>query len=150
VPQIGRDYAALMKGKVVLDTCNPKRETYAALTGEELKLGTGIMDQRYLPGTRLVKAFYTINFGALKSEAHRAGEWAGVPLAADDPEAKKLAAQLVRDAGFEPVDAGGLANAAIFDSYTPFHANGLPASEVRKLLVEKPKPVFTDGPPKTP
>lgn len=134
VPQIGRDYAPELKGKIVLDTCNPKRETFVALTPEAVKLGTGIMDQRYLPGTRLVKAFNTINFGALKTQGGRAGELAGVPLSADDPEALKVAEQLVRDAGFEPVVAGNLSTAKLYDSYTPFHANGIPASKVRALL----------------
>jgi predicted dinucleotide-binding enzyme len=134
VPQIGRDYAAELKGKIVLDTCNPKRETFVALTPEAVKLGTGIMDQRYLPGTRLVKAFNTINFGALKTQGGRAGELAGVPLSADDPDALTVAEQLVRDAGFEPIVAGNLATARLYDSYTPFHANGIPASKVRALL----------------
>jgi predicted dinucleotide-binding enzyme len=144
VPQVSHDYGPLMKGKIVLDTCNPKRETYAALTPEQLALGTGIIDQKLLPGTRLVKAFNTVNFGALKTEGHRSGELAGVPLSADDAKAMDVAKTLVTDAGFEPVVAGNLATAQIYDSYTPFHANGITATEVRRLLKEKPKPVFTD------
>jgi predicted dinucleotide-binding enzyme len=134
VPQVGRDYAAELKGKIVLDTCNPKRETFVALTPEAVRLGTGVMDQRYLPGTRLVKAFNCVNFGALKSQAGRSGELAGVLLSSDDPAAMAVAAQLVRDAGFEPVIAGDLKTAKLYDSYTPFHANGIPASKVRAML----------------
>ena len=34
-----------------------------------------------------------------------------IPLAADDPDAMKIAEQLVRDAGFDPVAVGPLARA---------------------------------------
>jgi len=68
---------------------------------------------------------------------------AGVPLAGDDKKALEVARQLVIDAGYEPVMAGDLKSAQIFDSYTPFHTTGMSASEVRKLLVEKPAPIFT-------
>jgi hypothetical protein len=144
IQQVGRDYAAQLKGKIVLDTCNPHGTDYHALTTEALALGTGVMDQRYLTGTRLVKAFNTIRSTVLLSASHRSGEPAGVPLAADDAQALAVAKQLVVDAGYEPIVAGGLASAKIFDSYTPFHTTGMPAAEVRKLLVEKPAPVFTD------
>jgi predicted dinucleotide-binding enzyme len=144
IVQIGRDYAAELKGKIVLDTCNPKGRDYLALTPQEKALGSGVLDQRKLPGTRLVKAFNTIRSTVLLSAAHRAGEPAGVPLAADDKRALAVARRLVLDAGYEPVMAGDLKAAQIFDSYTPFHTTGMPASQVRKLLKEKPAPVFTD------
>jgi predicted dinucleotide-binding enzyme len=143
IPQIGRDYAAQLKGKIVLDTCNPKGNDYLALTPEEKALGSGVLDQRHLPGTRLVKAFNTVQSTVLLSAAGRAGELAGVPLATDDKKALEVARQLVIDAGYEPVVAGDLKTAQIFDSYTPFHTTGMSASEVRKLLVEKPAPIFT-------
>lgn len=143
IPQIGRDYAAQLKGKIVLDTCNPKGADYLALTPEEKALGSGVLDQRNMPGTRLVKAFNTIQSTVLLSAAHRSGELAGVPLASDDKKALEVARQLVIDAGYEPVVAGDLKAAQIFDSYTPFHTTGMPASEVRQLLVQKPPPVFT-------
>ena len=143
IPQIGRDYAAQLKGKIVLDTCNPKGNDYLALTPDEKALGSGVVDQRYLPGTRLVKAFNTIQSTVLLSAAHRSGELAGVPLASNDKKALEVARQLVIDAGYEPVMAGDLKAAQIFDSYTPFHTTGMPASEVRKLLMQKPAPMFT-------
>ncbi|HEX3755833.1 MAG TPA: NAD(P)-binding domain-containing protein [Rhizomicrobium sp.] len=144
IPQVGRDYAAQLKGKIVLDTCNPKGKDYLALTPEEKALGSGVLDQRALPGTRLVKAFNTVQSTVLLSAAHRSGELAGVPLASDDKQALAVARQLAIDAGYEPVIAGDLKTAQIFDSYTPFHTTGMPASEVRRLLVEKPAPVFTN------
>ena len=107
LPQIGRDYAAQLKGKVVLDTCNPYLERDGAMAKDAIDKGTGIMDPIYLPGTRLVRAFNSIRVGDLESQAHRKGELIGIELAADDAPALAIAKQLVTDAGFEPVVVGG-------------------------------------------
>jgi hypothetical protein len=144
IAQVGRDYADQLKGKIVLDTCNPKGKDYLALTAAEKAEGSGVVDQRLLPGTRLVKAFNTVQSTVLLSAAHRSGELAGVPLSGDDKDALETARQLVIDAGYEPVMAGDLKSAQIYDSYTPFHTTGMPAGEVRRLLKEKPAPVFTN------
>ena len=57
--------------------------------------GTGVASAEYLPGTRLVRAFNAINAGPLAREAFRKPERIGIPLAADDAAAMKIAAQLV-------------------------------------------------------
>jgi predicted dinucleotide-binding enzyme len=144
IAQVGRDYAGQLKGKIVLDTCNPKGKDYLALTPEHQAEGSGVVDQRLLPGTRLIKAFNTVQSTVLLSAAHRSGELAGVPLSGDDRGALEVARQLVIDAGYEPVMAGDLKSAQIYDSYTPFHTTGMSASEVRRLLKEQPAPVFTN------
>jgi predicted dinucleotide-binding enzyme len=115
LPQIGRDNAAALKGKIVLDTCNPVAARDGDMTKDALEKGTGVMDAIYLPGTRLVRAFNVMGAGNLIPIAQRTGEKLGVPLAADDPEALKVATQLVRDAGFDAVVVGGLASAQSFD-----------------------------------
>jgi 8-hydroxy-5-deazaflavin:NADPH oxidoreductase len=115
LPQIGRDYATELKGKVILDTCNPVLERDGDMAKEALDKGTGVIDPTYLPGTRLVRAFITINYKSSASEAHRPGEQLGVPLAADDKQALLIASQLVHDAGFEPVVVGDLSTAKSFD-----------------------------------
>jgi len=134
LPQVGHDYAAQLKGKVVLDTCNPNPKRDGDMTKDALEKGTGVMDPIYLPGTRLVRAFNAISFTALASEAHRAGEPVGIELAADDARALAIAKQLVTDAGFEPVVVGGLATAKSFDTGTPVYPKALPASQVRTML----------------
>jgi 8-hydroxy-5-deazaflavin:NADPH oxidoreductase len=144
IAQVGHDYADQLKGKIVLDTCNLKGKDYLALTAAEKAEGSGVVDQRLLPGTRLVRAFNTVQSTVLLSAAHRSGELAGVPLSADDKGALETARQLVIDAGYEPVMAGDLKSAQIYDSYTPFHTTGMSARDVRRLLKEKPAPVFTN------
>ncbi len=75
-----------------------------------------------------------IDSPALRSEAHRPGERIAVPLAGDDPEALKLAARLVEEAGFEPVIVGPLARAKDFDVGSPVFARALTARALRQAL----------------
>ncbi len=133
LPQIGKDYAAQLKGKVVLDTCNPYVSRDGAMAQEALDKGTGVTDPAYLPGTRLVRAFNQVSAASLASEAHRAGEKIGVPLAGDDKAALAIASQLVTDAGFDPVMVGGLSTAKSFDPGTPAY-HTLTAKELRAAL----------------
>jgi len=134
LPQIGHDYAAQLKGKVVLDTCNPYIERDGDVAKEALERGTGVMDPIYLPGTRLVRAFNAISYVDLDGQAHRTGELIGIELAADDARALAVAKRLVTDAGFEPVVVGGLATAKRFDHGAPIYPKTLPASEMRAML----------------
>ena len=70
----------------------------------------------------------------MRSDARAGGERIGVPLAADDSEALKVAARLVRDAGFEPVVVGGLARAKSFDAGTPVFGKTLSVSDLKQAL----------------
>ena len=133
LPQVGKDNAAQLKGKIVLDTCNPYLDRDGAMAKEALDKGTGMVDPSYLPGTRLVRAFNQVSAKALASEAHRSGELIGVPLAADDKAALDVAKRLVSDAGFEPVVVGGLSTAKRFDPGAPAY-HTLSASQLRVLL----------------
>ncbi len=101
---------------------------------EARRKGTGVASAEFLPGVRLVRAFNTIPHHALRSEAHRSGERVAVPLAGDDPEALKIAARLVEDAGFEPVIVGPLARAKDFDAGSPVFARALTARALRQAL----------------
>jgi len=105
-PQVGRDYAAELKGKVVLDAGNPYPSRDGEMAVRDRQRGTGVASAEYLSGTRLVRAFNAINSGPLERDAFRKPERLGIPLAADDAEAMKIAAQLVSDAGFDPVPVG--------------------------------------------
>ena len=133
-PQVGRDYAAELKGKVVLDAGNPYPSRDGDMAVRDRQRGTGVASAEYLPGTRLVRAFNAINAGPLEREAFRKPERLGIPLAADDPEAMKIAEQLVRDAGFDPVPVGKLSRAREFDFGTPVYVRGMTAAELRQKL----------------
>jgi 8-hydroxy-5-deazaflavin:NADPH oxidoreductase len=134
LPQVGKDLQKELKGKVVLDTGNPYPERDGDMAVEARRKGTGVASAEFLPGVRLVRAFNAISYRSLRSEAHRKGELVAIPLAADDAQAMQVAARLVRDAGFEPVEVGPLAKAKLFDVGTPVYTQLLTARELRQRL----------------
>jgi hypothetical protein len=116
---VGRELGDVLRGKIVLDACNPSPGNADAET-----LGVGALSLSNLPGTRLVRAFSAVDATAVEASFGRQGGKLGVPLASDDAEALKVAAQLVRDAGCEPVMVGDLASARSFQRGGPgFRAN---------------------------
>jgi len=133
LPQIGRDHEAALKGKVVLDACNPIAARDGEIVQGAIANGVGETSQKLLLGTRLVRAFNCSSSRLFASEAHRQGDPFGVPIASDDPEAMKVAAKLVRDAGFEPV-AVPLARAREFAPGGPLFPHSLSANELKARL----------------
>lgn len=133
-PQVGKDYAALMKGKVVIDLGNPNVNRDGPMATEAIKKGTGVASAEFLPGVRLVRAFNALSFVQVEREAHRAGEKLGIPVAGDDPAAVATVVRLVQDAGFDPVVVGGLSRAREFDTGTPVYVKGLTARQLREAL----------------
>lgn len=133
-PQVGRDFAAELKGKVVLDTGNPYPSRDGDMAARDRQRGTGVASKEYLPRTKLVRAFNAINAGPLANEAFRKPERIGIPLASDYPEALEVAEQLVRDAGFDPVVVGDLSRAREFDYGTPVYVRSYTAAKVREIL----------------
>jgi len=134
LPQIGRELAKELKGKVVLDTGNPYPQRDGEMALEARRKGTGVASAEFLPGVRLVRAFNAISHHALRSEAHRAGEAVGIPIAGDDAQALAVATRLVKDAGFDPVVVGPLGRAKTFDVGSPVYTQLLTARELRARL----------------
>lgn len=136
VEAFGREHRNRLAGKVVIETGNPYPERDGAI-GTEVRasgLGTGVYSAKWLPGTRLVRAFNSVWDKTLAKEAHRPDPKVGIPLAADDAEALRLTAGLVRDAGFDPVAVGPLARAKEFDFGTPVYNSNMSGPEVRAAL----------------
>jgi predicted dinucleotide-binding enzyme len=134
LPQIGKDYGAMMKGKVVIDCGNPRDDRDGPMANDASTKGTGVASAEYLPGVRLVRAFNALSFQQVRTEAYRTGERLGIPVAGDDATAVAITAQLVEDAGFEPVVVGGLNRAKEFDRGTPVYVKGLTARQLREAL----------------
>ena len=134
VPQVGRDLRHELAGKIVLETGNPypSRDGDMAVTARNR--GTGLSSAEFLPGVRLVRAFNSVGHMSLRSEAHRAGERVGIPLASDDRQALAVASRLVKDAGFEPVVVGALTRAREFDVGTAVYGQAFTARELRRYL----------------
>lgn len=134
--EFGREYAGPLEGKIVMETGNPYPERDGAAAEEVLasKLGTGVWSQRWLPGTRLVRAFNSVWDQTLAKEAGRAQDKIGIPLASDDADAMSVVAGLVRDANYDPVLVGPLASAARFDVGTSVYNTNMSGDELRKAL----------------
>ena len=133
LPQIGKDNAAALRGKIVIDASNPVVRRDGAVAEEAMANGVGPTSLKYLPGARYVRAFNPVGTGALERESHRTGTPIGIPVFGDDAQAVKVASQLVRDAGFEPVVAP-LARSGDFAPGTPLFGKATPVDEVRKYL----------------
>ena len=134
MPQIGKDYAPVMRGKVVIDVGNPYADRDGPMANVALRKGTGLASAEYLPGVRLVRAFNAIGSEDVERDAHRTGAKRGIPVAGDDRAAVATVAQLVQDAGFDPVVVGGLTRAREFDAGTPVYGASLTARQLRETL----------------
>lgn len=136
VPDLARDLAARLAGKVVLDTGNAyaRRDGDIAQTASADPRGSAGWAAAMFPDARWVKALNTVYFKTLASEAHRDGDRLGIPLAGDDRDALETAARLVRDAGFDPVTVGGLARGKEFEPDTRPYNTGMSGRELRDLF----------------
>ena len=136
IPDLARDLAPLLAGKVVLDTGNAyeKRDGPAAREATVHPNGSAGWTAAMFPGSRWVKAFNTVHFKTLASEAHRAGDRVGIPLASDDGQAMETAARLARDAGFDPVIVGPLARGKEFEPGTRTYNTGMSGRELRSIF----------------
>jgi predicted dinucleotide-binding enzyme len=134
LPQIGQDFGAALKGKIMLDACNAVTARDGTITDEVEREGVGVVSQKYLPGTRLIRAFNTLNYKIFAAEANRPDPKLAIPIAGDDPEAVQTAAGLVRDAGFDPVVVGKLADASRFQRGGPGYGQTVSAAELKQKL----------------
>ncbi len=134
VPQIGKDYSTAMKGKVLLDACNAVSARDGAIADEVEQNGIGVTTQKYFPDARVVRAFNTMSYMIFAREANRADPKLAIPIAGDDAPAVQVAARLVRDAGFDPVVVGKLADARRFQRGQPGYGQSVSAAELKQKL----------------
>ena len=133
-PQIGKDYAKELAGKIVLDAGNAVLARDGEISKEARELGIGATSAKYLPKTRIVRAFNTLNYRVVEKNANRPGERMAIPIAGDDKQALTVASQLVRDAGFDPVIIGSLESAKLFAQGGPLYGQQITALEMQSRL----------------
>lgn len=120
--------AGALDGKIVIDTCNyyPDRdgridalETRATTTSQMLAAA--------LPGARVVKAFNAILAKDLETGGTppHTPKRRALPFAGDDDEAKRVVSGLLDQFGFDPVDAGALADSWRFERAKPVYCIAL-------------------------
>jgi predicted dinucleotide-binding enzyme len=131
LPEVGKALADLIKGKVVIDTCNPFASRDGEIAAWAREKGAGLASAELLPGARIVRAFNAIGYSRM-GEAHEQPGRIGMPIAGDDADAVAVASRLIRDIGYEPVLVGGLAMGRHLMPGTPLAGEHTPA-EIRRI-----------------
>jgi predicted dinucleotide-binding enzyme len=99
-----------LEGKIAIDTSN-------AFHGRDEQYESFAHEVKAHTKGPLAKAF-NANFAALYDQVAEQRVRPSQLYAADD-EAREVTEQLIRDAGFEPVSAGGLENARALEDFVP-------------------------------
>lgn len=115
-----------LAGKVVIDTNNyyPDRDgTFPEL--EDATATSSELLQRHLPTSKVVKAFNNIFYPHLAALARPsdAADRSTLPIAGDDADAKKSAAELLDALGYDTVDVGTLTESWRFEVNTPAYGD---------------------------
>ncbi len=134
MPELGATISKELAGKVILDTSNPSSRRDGAMASAAQEKGAGIATAEYLHEKRIVRAFNCIPARTLATESDRKPERIAIPIGGDDPQALRIAARLVREAGFDPVVVGSLAETRRFDLGQPLARGDLTAAELRQLI----------------
>ena len=98
-----------LSGKVVINCSLPMNADDTALVIGHTSSGAEELSQK-VRGAKIVSAFGTVPSEVFLGvfEARRKAERPGMVYCGDDEGAKHIAATLIKDVGFEPVDAGPL------------------------------------------
>jgi predicted dinucleotide-binding enzyme len=125
--------------KVVIDTNNyyPARDGRFDELDADRTISSELL-QTHLSGSRVVKAFNAISWNSLRDLGRPSGDprRIGIPISGDDQEAKRTVAELIDQIGFDPVDAGTLAEGG--RKHQPggiAYTGGLSTGELRARLI---------------
>lgn len=126
-----------LRDKLVIDTCNyyPERDGHDAELDDDRT--TSSEKIRAHTGSNLVKAFNAIHWQNLRDRARGKGEPGrlAIPMSGTDAEAKAVVSGLIRDIGFDPVDAGDLdSGGRTHQPGTRLYGAELSAAEMSDLL----------------
>lgn len=134
-------YGDRLDGTVVVDPSNPiapdgKGGFTKTLPADESS-GT-VIAGLLPPGAHLVKAFGTLMADTLRTAANRTPNRAVGFYATDDPQAGERVAALIRTAGFDPLQVGGIDQSLRIKVFGDLHEGTLGAvptvEEARKLI----------------
>jgi len=84
------------------------------------------------PRARWARAFNSLNVNVMADDNHREPPW--VLFLSGDQEAKPVVAQLIRDAGFDPVDLGGIDDSQLQDPGSALWTYTLTRDEATALV----------------
>jgi 8-hydroxy-5-deazaflavin:NADPH oxidoreductase len=107
------DAAGSLDGKVLIDATNDLAAEWPSLAAHVAELA---------PGAKVVKAFNAI-FAPVFEKAAQLTPPASLVFCGDDEGAKETVAGLIREIGLEPVDVGGLDQAANVEAFARMNVN---------------------------
>ena len=131
LPELGKELAGAIKGKVIIDACNPFPNRDGEIANTARERGAGKVSAELLPGTRIVRAFNAIGAASMGDAYEHPGQ-VGMPIAGDDKQAIEIASRLIREIGYVPVLVGGLDKGKYLMPGTPLSGEHSP-EEVRKI-----------------
>jgi predicted dinucleotide-binding enzyme len=131
LPELGKSLANSIKGKVVIDTCNPFPQRDGEIANRAREKGVGLVSAELLAGARIVRAFNAVG-AARMGKAHEEPGRIGMPIASDDKQAIEVASRMIREIGYEPVLIGGLNMGKYLMPGTPLAGERTP-EEIRKI-----------------
>ncbi len=118
--ELAKQLGSKLSGKIVVDIANPLNATYDGLATAPDSSSAEEVAKVTVSDAEVVKAFNTTYAGTLL-----AGQVAGQPLdifiASDDADAKNRIAQLARDGGMRPLDAGPLSRSRQIEAMQFLH-----------------------------
>jgi predicted dinucleotide-binding enzyme len=97
-----------LDGRIMLDAANSLER---GVFGQQRLSLRSLADA--FPRARWARAFNSLSVGVIADDNHREPPW--VLFLSGDEHAKPAAAQLIRDAGFDPVDLGGIDDSQLQD-----------------------------------
>ncbi len=132
LPDLGKQLAPALNGKIVIDACNPIPSRDGDIANWAREKGAGLAGAELLPGARIVRGFNAIP-AAKMGAANKQPPRIGMPIAGDDKQAIEVVTGLVNEIGYEPVLVGGLAMGVHLIPGGPLAGEHTPA-EIRKIV----------------
>jgi 3-methyladenine DNA glycosylase Tag len=114
--------AGPVDGRIVIDAANSFGQPQTSLRS--------LADA--FPRARWVRAFNSLNVDVMADDNHREPPWA--MFLSGDQEAKPVVAQLITDAGFDPVDLGGIDDSPLQDPGSALWTSTLTHDEATALV----------------
>ena len=82
LPSVGKELAGLIKGKIIIDTCNPFPSRDGEIANWAREKGAGLASAELLPGARIVRTFNAVSYSQM-AVAHQRSERMAMPMASD-------------------------------------------------------------------
>lgn len=136
IDELAMNITGELSGKIILDATNPfgisSEGRVISTLGPNQTAGSYLA--KLLPNSHIIKAFTHIMVELLVSRGISQPNFFAMAIAGDDANAKLIAAQLVRDAGYVPVDIGTLAESAPLDPAGILFPNMYTEADMRAVL----------------